>query len=284
LTRHWFPWPLAVGLVVLGLCACKRTSTNAAASRPNDAGSLSSAGAPSDGSESAAGSSGVQRDRAQQLLFAWNTASDSHDVDSLKALYASHVAYYGTKKTSDKVIQAKRSAFERSPKFRQRIDNLRIEPSDQGFRVTFRKRSGENLDSVVNARLAMREEGERLVIAEETDAATDRMLERLEPKDCAAAALRAAEEHWVIVKDRARVAREWPEAIPAGLIWTETPAGVVDARVGYILPHKFDPVWSVTVEKGELAIRSALTGEPLAVPEYHRAKVRRICETALRGP
>jgi hypothetical protein len=80
------------------------------------------------------------------------------------------------------------------------------------------------------------------------------------------------------------VAREWPEAIPAGLIWTETPAGVVDARVGYILPHEFDPVWLVTVEQGELAINSALTGEPLVVPEYHRAKVRRICEAELRGP
>jgi hypothetical protein len=185
---------LAVCLVLLGVCACKRTSTNAIASRQTDAGSVSSGGSRSDGPECAVGSLTLERGKAEQLLFEWNSALDSHDVERLRPLYASHVAYYGTQKTSDEALRAKQDALQRAPKF------------------------------------------------------------------------------------RARVAREYPDVRASGILYGTSPHSV-DVRVGYTHPDRFEPRWLVTVERGELKIADMLTTEPLVVPEYHRAKVRRICGT-----
>ena len=216
---------------------------------------------------------------ATRVLVAWNEALDARDANRLEGLYDTKVLFYGKTKTSAQVIESKRVALARNPRFRQSVDNVRIEPTDEGARILFRKRSGTELRSTIQARLTLVAKGGNWTIAEETDAATDALFRRSNSETCEDAALAAAEGNPAIARDRARVAKASPGIRPSS-ITEEGTAHSLYANLGYMHPERFEGRWTVTVENGELQIVENGTEKPLQVPEIERAKVRRICQDA----
>jgi hypothetical protein len=218
---------------------------------------------------------------AEQVLLAWNAALDRRDVDGLKSLYNPEVLYYGVRKTAEQVLQAKRDAFAQNSQYRQRLDNVHIAPGADSVSVTFRKHSGAELRSSVKARIILKAQGDRLTIAEETDAATDELLRKREPKDCLDAALTIAGRQTVIARDRERVARDFPDIHQSAVIYEST-EDTVDANMGYFHPGRFEGHWGITVEDGELRIVDNWTSEPLLLSESDKTSVRRICRRKAR--
>jgi ketosteroid isomerase-like protein len=218
---------------------------------------------------------------AERTLLAWNAALDRRDVDALKSLYSPQVLYYGVRRTAEQVLQAKRDAFVQNSQYRQRVDNVQIAPSVDGISITFRKHSGPELRSSVKARIVLKARGDQLTITEETDAATDELLRRLEPKDCLDAALTIAFRQAVIARERERLARESPAVHQSAVIYESTEESV-DANMGHFDSDRFIGHWGITVEDGELKIVDNWKNKPLPLSENDKTLIRRLCRRNAR--
>jgi len=208
--------------------------------------------------------------------MAWNAGLDRRDPDKLAPLYAPKVLFYGAWKSAEDVIKLKKGAFTQTPDYRQRIENVHIAKGPKGYVIRFDKYSSPKLDEKVPARLVLESAGDQLLIVQETDAVTDRRLRRPEPATCAEASFGAVTAHPTIVSDIKRVAREYPEARPSGLVHDDE-AGKFDAAWGYMLPERFDPRYWLELESGQLRARNAYTGEELAFGAEVHERIRAAC-------
>jgi hypothetical protein len=211
--------------------------------------------------------------------LAWNSALDQHDMSSLAALYSSQVLFYGSYWTAQKVIAAKRSALDKTPDYRQRIDDVRVSRDALRTTLEFQKHSGPDAKSVVSARLTLQEEASRLVIVEETDALTDKRLQTRLPSSCYEAALQVFDQLPEIRSDVVRVARENPDCNLGGILNSED-AQNVDSAQGYFHPDRFEPRWQLVVVHGELKIADLFGADPLPISAAQRARVRLACRAA----
>jgi hypothetical protein len=153
---------------------------------------------------------------------------------------------------------------------------VRIAKGPNGYVIRFDKYSSPRLDEKVPARLVLEAKDSELLIVQETDAVTDRRLRKPEPATCAEAAFDVVSSHPTIEKDMKRVAREYSDAHPSGLIY-EDEEGKLDAAWGYMLPVRFDPRYWLEVEKSQLRARNAYTGEELAFGADAHDKIREAC-------
>ncbi len=273
---------LSIGLVTLG-CA-RRGSDEAPAARASATAASSAeptASAPAPGASAAASPTPAQPARlqhpAEQVLTRWNSALDRHDEDALAKLYASHVRFYGIRKTAAEVLGAKHQAFQKEPDFHQRVSDVAIEKSANGFVVNFKKRYGADLTQSVDARIALESTDNELRIVEETDAVTDkRFKKKAPPTSCFDAVTSAVSSLPPIEADQRRVAKTNPQLTTGGILYDEQP-GTLSAAQGYFHPERFEPRWWIDVANGELSVRDALSGEALAVAESLRASVRQAC-------
>jgi hypothetical protein len=213
---------------------------------------------------------------AERVLLAWNAALDARDADKLAPLYAPRVIFYGIPKAAKDVLRAKRTAFAKAPDFRQSLDNVRITSAPNGFEVRFDKRSGSGKGSVVPARLFLEAKGDRLLIAEESDAITDERLNEPEPANCGDAALGALNKHPDVVREFERVAREYPELTTGGVTYEETDHSV-NAALGVFHPDHFEPYFWIEAVNGQLTVQSAVTTEPLRFSKAELTRVRKAC-------
>lgn len=74
--------------------------------------------------------------RCLSLLQKWNEAINSHDINVLNGLYTNVVDYYGSCMEKDKVEQTQQKMFDKSPAFRQYIDNIKL-AANNGCRAYF---------------------------------------------------------------------------------------------------------------------------------------------------
>jgi hypothetical protein len=271
---------LIIGFFALGSMACSRGDSSnkarLAVSASSDAPAASASGAVPATSAQPAVPPRPQHP-AEQVLTAWNSALDRRDADKLASLYAPRVRFYGASKSSEDIIKIKKAAFGRMPDYRQRVENVRITKQPKGFEVRFDKYTSPKLDEKIAARLVLEPaEGDRLLIAEETDSVTDRRFKRAEPAICADAALSAVAGHPVVQKDIKRVERESRDAHPAGVVYADE-AGKFEAAWGYMHPERFEPRWWVDVVSGQINARDALSDEGLAFANEERERVSTAC-------
>ncbi|MBN1609035.1 MAG: hypothetical protein JW940_20575 [Polyangiaceae bacterium] len=217
----------------------------------------------------------------QRLVMAWNAALDSQDVNQLVPLYGPRILFYGVKRNSEQVLETKRRQLKRSPDYRQRIDNVRIARSPNGYVVEFDKWSGPKAGSRVRARLVLETIAGRLFIAEESDAVTDRRLRKPPRNTCADAALSAAAGVSAIMREQERVAAEMPGVSPGGIVYQADDSNV-EAGSGFFHAERFEARWWIDVVAGEITVRDALTGDILPVAEEERERVRQTCSGADR--
>jgi hypothetical protein len=211
------------------------------------------------------------------LLAAWNSALDQRDADKLVPLYAPRVRFYSSWKSAKEVIGAKRRALEQVPDYRQRIEDVRIDAAPNGgFVVHFKKRSGSQLSSVVDARLAFEATADGLLISEESDAPTDQRQKRAPDGDCYGAVMRIVGAQPVIQADIRRVRVSDPEVNAGGILYDQSGPNLQAAQ-GYFHAERFEPRWWIDVVNGVLTIRDAATSELLALSEAQLAEVRRAC-------
>jgi hypothetical protein len=213
---------------------------------------------------------------AEQLVMAWNAALDAKDVTQLVPLYGPRILFYGLKRNPDQVLETKRRQLKRSPDYRQRIDNVRITRSPNGYVVEFDKWSGPKAGARVRARLGLETIAGRLFIAEETDAVTDARLRKPARNACADAALSAAAGVSAIMREQERVAAEMPGVDPGAIVY-QADDGNVEAGSGFFHPERFEARWWIDVVAGEITIRDALTSDILSVAEEDRERVRQAC-------
>jgi len=212
----------------------------------------------------------------ERLVMAWNAALDARDVNQLVPLYGPRILFYGLKRNPEQVLETKRRQFARIPDYRQRIDNVRITPTRDGYVVEFDKWSGPKAGSRVKARLVLETIAGRLFIAEESDAATDARLRKPPRFTCADAALSAAAGVSTIMQEQERVAAEMPGMSPGAIVY-RSDEGNVEAGSGFFHPERFEARWWIDVVAGEITIRDALTGDLLPVAEQERERVRLAC-------
>jgi hypothetical protein len=209
--------------------------------------------------------------------MAWSSALDRHVADELAPLYATRVSFYGHRLTGEQVVAAKRKALQLAPAFRQRVTNVSIQKAPNGYTVTFEKRSGAELRSIVGARLGLEASGTQLLIAEESDAVTDaRFSPKTAAKTCTEAVFSALDHHPVITSDQERVAREYPEVNPGGLSYDERPDRL-EASEGYFHPERYEARWWITAADGVLKVRDAYTDQLLSITEADRRAIRQLC-------
>lgn len=213
---------------------------------------------------------------AEAVLTAWNAALNNHQPEALGLLYAPEVLFYGQRKPAGEIIQTKRKTLARSPGYRQRIENVRIEEGPNGFIVHFRKLSGDAALTTVQARLVLERNKDGLFVVEETDAATDERLTRPLPLTCADAALDALSEHPIIREDIKRVATEFPDVHPGGVVYQDDPAHV-EAAFGYMHPPRFESRWWIEITRGKIKAYDKLTLDQLHFTPKQMDRVRRVC-------
>lgn len=257
---------------------CNRTdSTRREAKKPLDGGEATSLSpAPALPTAAPRHESKRPEDPAEQLVMAWNAALDHRDANQLIPLYGPRILFYGVKKNPEEVLQTKRSQLAKSPEYRQRIDNVRITRSPNGYVVDFDKWSGPNASSRVMARLVLERIEGRLFIAEESDAITDERLRKPARNTCADAALGAAVTVSAILREHERVAAEMPGIGPGAIVYASDERNV-RAGSGFFHPERFEARWWIDVVAGEITIRDAYTDDILGVSEEERERVRQAC-------
>jgi hypothetical protein len=261
--------------------SCQRDDPFAQAPRKprDDARAAARAAAPSVPPPAPASEAKRPENPVQRLVMAWNAALDSRDVTQLVPLYGPRILFYGLKRNPDQVLETKRRQLARVPDYRQRIDNVRITRSPNGYVVEFDKWSGPKASARVRARLVLETIAGRLFIAEESDAVTDERLRRPPRNTCADAALSAAAGVSAIMREQERVAAEMPGVNPGAIVY-QADEGNVQAGSGFFLPERFEARWWIDVVAGEITIRDALTSDILPVSEEERERVRQACSGA----
>ncbi len=209
----------------------------------------------------------------------WNSALDRHDTQALASLYAPRVLFYGKRKTVAEIVGAKSMEFSKDPDYHQRVGKVQIEKTPKGYRVRFEKYSGQNLASIVAARLVLEAEGDRLLIVEETDAATDKRFGKPAVTGCYPTVAETVASMPAVEEDMRKVTRSAPHSKPSGILYNEE-AGSLTAAQGFFHADRFEPRWWIDVVKGELVISNALNGEMIAISEGQRAGVREACMPA----
>lgn len=268
LVARWL-WVLIAGSAVLG---CSRKSEPP---KPRPAASSASS-APGPSASAARSVPPRPPHPAERVVLAWSDALSRRAADELPPFYSQRVLFYGQRKSASEVVAAKRQAFERVPKYQQRVSNLHFEKTAHGYVCRFDKQSGAQLESTVGARLVLEASGDRLTIAEESDVVTDRRLQGGEPKTCSEAVFRVVGKQPAIASDIARVAKEYPGVNPGGLTYDEAP-DYISASQGYFHEDHYEPRWWIEAAKGELSLRDAYTDERLPLEPKDAAIVRQLC-------
>jgi len=113
----------------------------------------------------------------------WNEAILSRNRDAMEQVYAEQVAFYGQRLPREKVITSKLASLEKAPGYSQSLEDLRIEQRDSESPViVFEKHWIANAKpGKVSARLTLRREHSRWVVAEETDLPTIARFSRTTP-------------------------------------------------------------------------------------------------------
>lgn len=191
----------------------------------------------------------------EELLTEWTRALNASDHAALRRLYSDRVKFYGVSLGRDQVLEHKRRALTATPTFQQTIiDKPSVIRKDEVIRIAFHKRSGpKDAQSDALATLVLSDEP-RLLIQEETDAATQKRYGAFTPriavpKDCASAA-------WQLVNSTAEAARLYEQIaknlkrfaaatnLRPGGIGPFTPAdtgdGTYDLAVGVHHPERFE--------------------------------------------
>lgn len=109
---------------------------------------------------------------AQVAVRNWNEALDRHDLEKLERLYGDEVYFYGLKRSKAQVMQAKRAALAKQPRFRQEIIGPIDfqKPLDDTVNANFTKKSGTGDKLlVIAAKLVLNRRGNDWVIVEESD-------------------------------------------------------------------------------------------------------------------
>jgi hypothetical protein len=130
---------------------------------------------------------------ARAVVAKWSEALDRHDAVPLTAFYADRVKFYGQDLPRELVISNKRRALPATSTFHQEIvGKIALEPTADGFRATFLKRSGPRADlRDVQATLGLARASGSFVIAEETDEVTEKRLAGQRDGRCSTAASKA---------------------------------------------------------------------------------------------
>jgi hypothetical protein len=207
----------------------------------------------------------------------WNAALDHHSVDALAALYAPKVGFYGQQRTAEQVLEAKRQAFAKQPDFKQRVSGASITKEGDGFRVSFKKLSGEKLKNEAFGVLVVKPLGGKWQITEESDAMTDA---RFKPKadSCREAAMGIADSEPSIIADIERVAREYPDAHPGGMqLDLEERDDRYLGSQGYFHDDRYEARWWIDAGSGDITIRDGYTMALLPITPAQRALVRKLC-------
>jgi hypothetical protein len=124
--------------------------------------------------------------------------------------------------------------------------------------------------------LVLEKVGERLLISEESDSATDERFKKPAATSCSELGLEVAGGMQVIQRDIERVAREYPHVNPGGIIFQEGP-GYVDAAQGYHHTERFENRWYIEGADGKLEIRNAYTGEVYPLTPQQQASAKALC-------
>ncbi len=214
--------------------------------------------------------------------MAWSNALNRRAADELLPFYAAQVIFYGQRKSATEVVAAKRRAFEQVPTYQQRVSNVHIDKAPSGFVLRFDKRSGAQLESNVTARLVLDASGDRLTIAEESDSPTDARFGKAAATTCGDAVFRVVGKQPAIASDIARVAREYPEVNPGGILYEEHPDRV-QASQGYFHEDRYEPRWWIDAADGTLKLRDAYTDELLPVDPQEAAVIRQFCTGSSDG-
>jgi hypothetical protein len=221
---------------------------------------------------------------AEKALITWNSALDRHDLEALGTLYAPYVRFYGVRKSTAEVVGAKRNAFTQEPDFHQRVDKVLIEKTSSGFTVRFQKHSGPNLAAETAARLVLETSGDKLLIVEESDAATDKRFKKAPTPTCYAAVSGIVAALPIIDADIRRVSRTDPQVRPGGVLYEESPQKLAAAQ-GYFHRDRFEPRWWIDVVNGSLDVRDAFSDEGIAISGDQRERAREACSPAVdAGP
>ncbi len=214
----------------------------------------------------------------EKLLFAWNVALNRRAVAELQPFYGPSVLFYGRRITRAQVLDAKHSAFQKTPDFQQRIRSVRISRGPSGYVVRFEKQSGASLEQTVNARLVLEARDGKLEIVEESDEVTDRRLANPEPETCSDAVIRIADGQPIIQADRARVAREYPDVNPGGMSFdVEEHRDRASLAFGYFHPERFETRWTGDAADGKLTLRDNLTTQLLPLTRAQEQLIQRLC-------
>lgn len=210
------------------------------------------------------------RQAAQDLLAEWTRALNTRDLGALERVYADHVRFYGRSLTRAQVLESKRKALAATPNFRQLVLGApSLEQDGDVTRVMFHKRSGpEDALRDVFATLVLRA-GPRLLIAEETDATTEKRFAPVaatadEPTDCGSAVWALVDSTREAAKLSAQIEhnlKSFPEAAdlhPGGMgpmTPAETGDGTYQIAMGVHHPERFEAyAWFTVMVDGRVRL------------------------------
>jgi hypothetical protein len=113
----------------------------------------------------------------------WNEALLSRDRDAIERVYANTVSFYGQQRTRSQVVTSKLAALEKAPDFNQTLEEVQIEKRDTDSPVVLFEKHwlANGKPGKVRARLSLRREETRWVVAEETDAPTEARFNQASP-------------------------------------------------------------------------------------------------------
>ena len=277
-------------LIVACFCGCRKQAP-APERRAPEAANRDLAAKPSSGASTVPPAPSVAVNEVpsvslEDLVQRWNAAHNAHDAAALAALYAPRVRFFTQELPRAKVVESKREAFARAPRFQQELSALRVELEGNRMVAHFLKRSGEpGKLRAVRAQLGF-EPGEpgTMLVAEETDEASVEILERRAQQNgvtsgadggdesCEGAANEIAFALPVVKKlfDAAG-----PDSRMGGISYPAE-GGDVSSSIGFHHDDHFEPAFFVDVVKGVLSVRTA-GGDELPLPPGAAERVRKAC-------